>query len=214
MKAAPKKPKRAKPAPVQAPPPEPVPQPETRRPHRLLLSILFFVALLAWSNSFSAGFVFDNKVLITDARIKAVTPQNIDLIMNQEFWFPWSITGLYRPLATFSYLFNYAILGNGTHPAGYHWINFALHLANIALVYALGLLLFEELIPAFAFTALWALHPVLTESVTNIVGRSDLLAAFGVLAGLLCHIQAASARGWRKPAWLAGLAAAVAIGLF
>jgi len=34
----------------------------------------------------------------------------------------------------------------------------------------------------------------LTESVTNIVGRADLPAAFGVLAGLLCHARAVTAR--------------------
>ena len=53
-------------------------------------------------------------------------------------------TGLYRPLSTFSYLLNYAIFGNGPLPAGYHWVNFALHAVNIALVYLLGLLLFQE----------------------------------------------------------------------
>jgi tetratricopeptide (TPR) repeat protein len=98
-------------------------------------------------------------------------------------------------------------------------INFVLHLVNIGLVYALGLLLLRKLAPgetwpAIAFAGVWALHPVLTESVTNIIGRCDLLAAFGVLAGLLCHIHAASAGGWRKPLWLAGLTLAVAIGIF
>jgi hypothetical protein len=32
---------------------------------------------------------------------------------------------------------------------------------------------------------LWAVHSLSTEAVTNIVGRADLLAAFGVLAGFL-----------------------------
>ena len=50
----------------------------------------------------------------------------------------------YRPLTTLSYLLNYAVLGNCPHPAGYHWVNFALHAVNIALVYLLGLLLFQE----------------------------------------------------------------------
>jgi len=106
------------------------------------------------------------------------------------------------PLTTFSYLLNYTVFGNGPHPAGYHWVNFALHAVNIALVYLLGLLLFQESKlkerVAFALAAVWSLHPVLTESVTNIVGRADLLAGFGVLAGLLCHIHGGAASGWRK----------------
>src|SRR5207302_8413906 len=84
---------------------------------------------------------------------------------------------------------------------------------NIALVYLLALLLLGDG-KAFAMAAVWALQPVLTESVTNIVGRSDLLAAFGVLAGLLCHIRGARAHGRHKLAWLVALAAVTAAGLF
>ena len=61
--------------------------------------------------------------------------------------------------------------------------------------------------------ALWSVHPVLTESVTNVVGRADLLAGFGVLAGLLCHIYAGRSRA-AVPPGSAGLAAAATIGLF
>jgi tetratricopeptide (TPR) repeat protein len=113
---------------------------------------------------------------------------------------------------------NYSVFGNGPHPAGYHWVNFALHAVNIALVYLLGLLLFQETRLnqrlALALAAVWAVHPVITESVTNIVGRADLLAGFGVLAGLLCHVHGGAASLWRKLAWLSGLALAVTIGLF
>jgi hypothetical protein len=50
--------------------------------------------------------------------------------------------------------------------------------------------------------------------VTNVVGRADLLAAFGVLTGLLCHVRSASAAGRRKNAWRVGLVAAGAVGFF
>ena len=184
------------------------------RRHAILLGALTVAALLAYSNSFSAGFVFDNSVLMKDSRIKAVTPENIDLIWNQEYWYNWSISGLYRPLSTFSYLFNYAVLGNGEHPAGYHWINFFLHAVNMALVYALSLLLLGEIGPAFAMAAVWSLHPLLTESITNIIGRSDLLSAFGVLAGFLCYVRATSASGRSRLAWLFGVMLATGIGAF
>lgn len=36
---------------------------------------------------------------------------------------------------------------------------------------------------------LWAVHPVLTESITNIIGRVDLLAGMAVLSGLLFYLQ-------------------------
>jgi tetratricopeptide (TPR) repeat protein len=185
----------------------------------LLILALWAFALLAYSNSFRTGLALDNgSVILQDSRIRAATSENLHLIATQEYWYYRMTTGLYRPLTTFSYLVNYAILGNGTHPAGYHWVNFALHAVNIALVYLLGLLLFQEARLkehlALALAAVWAVHPVLTESVTNIVGRADLLAAFGVLAGLLCHVHGGAASGRRKLAWLAALALAATIGLF
>ena len=62
--------------------------------------------------------------------------------------------------------------------------------------------------------AIWGLHPLLTEGVTNIVGRADLLAAFGILMGLLCHVRATAEAGWRKAGWLIALALSQTIGLF
>jgi tetratricopeptide (TPR) repeat protein len=181
--------------------------------------VLWILALAAYSNSFQAGLVFDNASLVAeDSRIQAATPQNMESILTGGYWdgsrLHAATAGLYRPLTTFSYLLNYAVLGNGPQPAGYHFVNFLLHAANVALVYALGMVILGETSPAWALAAIWGLHPLLTESVVNIVGRADLLAAFGVLAGLLCYVKSASAAGRRRVAWLAGLAAAQAIGLF
>jgi tetratricopeptide (TPR) repeat protein len=113
-----------------------------------------------------------------------------------------------------SFLLNYAVFGNGADPCGYHWFNFTLHALNIVLVYALGLAVFERIRAALLLSALWGLHPVLTESVTNPVGRCDMLAAFSVLAALLCHRQALRATGARKAAWLAAIVLAAGVGIF
>jgi tetratricopeptide (TPR) repeat protein len=145
--------------------------------------------------------------------VHAVTPVALHRILTGQYW-PTANTGLYRPLDTLSFLFDYAVLGHGTDPYGYHWINFLLHAINIVLVYLLGLAIFQRNPHAAVLSALWALHPVLTESVTNIVGRADLLAAFGVLAALLCHRQALARDGMRRIAWLAAIAMATAIGIF
>jgi protein O-mannosyl-transferase len=171
--------------------------------------------LIAYSNSFQAGLVFDSSSVIgQDPRIRQATPANIASILTGGYLYGSSIAGLYRPLTTLSYLLNYGVFGNGPRPAGYHWGNLALHAVNVALVYALGVTVLGETAPAWALAAIWGLHPLLTESVTNIVGRADLLAAFGVLAGFLCYVRSAAATGRRRLAWLAGIAAAQAIGLF
>ena len=181
--------------------------------HTLLLAAVIGVTLCAYSNSLQAPFLLDNDpVILNDPRIRTVTSSHIHRILTEQY--PLGLSGLYRPLTTLSYLFNYAVLGNGANPAGYHWFNLILHVVNIALVYALGLALFEQIPVALLLTAIWGLHPVLTEAVTNIVGRADLLAAFGVLAALLCHRQALRTSGRRKAVWLGAMALAVTVGMF
>jgi tetratricopeptide (TPR) repeat protein len=173
------------------------------------------LALAAYSNSFHGAIVFDStSLLLEDPRIQAVTAQNLGAILHQGYWHTAPSAGLYRPVTTFSYLLNYAVFDNGADPAGYHAINFVLHCVNVSLVYGVGILVLTEPSLALALAALWGVHPLLTDSVTNIVGRADLLAAFGVLAGLLCYVRWASAIGRRKYWWLATLVAAQAIGLF
>ena len=192
---------------------------EARDSTRYYLAALVVVTLLAFSNSFSTGFALDNQVLLlSDTRIQTASAANIGLIIHHTYWWPNGESGLYRPLTTLTYLLNYAILGNGDHPAGYHWINFFLHTANVILWFFLVLRLMkgrDHAVPAAFFAAmLWAVHPVLTESVTNIVGSADLLAGLGVLSGLLCYLKSSENSGWRRGVWLAGLAAATAVGVF
>ncbi len=185
------------------------------RLHLLVAVGLCLVTLAVYSNSFGAGFVMDNRGLILeDSRVRAATAENVSLIFGHTYWWPYGESGLFRPLTTLSYLFNYAILGNGPHPAGYHWINYGLHAINVLLVYALGLRLLGEWRRAAWIAALWAVHPVITESVTNIVGRADLLAGFGVLGGLLLYLKSTDHSGWRRWVYLGGLSAATAIGVF
>ncbi len=185
------------------------------RPHAWRILALWVVALACYSNSFHAGMVGDDVPIIEgDARVRAMSSENVRLAFTEEYWYGSRTTGLYRPFTTLTYLFNYAVLGNGNDPAGYHAVNFAIHAANIALAYLLGLLLFGAAVPAIGLAALWGIHPVLTESVTNLVGRADLLAAFGVLAGLLCHVRAAESSGRRRRLWLAALGVSAAIGIF
>ncbi|MBZ5585610.1 MAG: hypothetical protein LAQ30_26100 [Acidobacteriia bacterium] len=184
------------------------------RAHALALAGLWALTLIAYSNSFQSDLIYDSDAaILQDPRVSSATLENVKALLTQDYWNSNRSNGLYRPLTKLSYLFNYAVLGSGPQPASYHWVNFALHAANIALVYLLGLLVFESAPAAVALAALWGVHPILTESITNVVGRADLLSALGVLAGLLCHVKASSAVGRRKAGWLAGLAAAATVGI-
>jgi protein O-mannosyl-transferase len=176
---------------------------------------LCLLTLAAYSNSFSAGFAMDNRGLILEqARIRDATAENLALIFDHTYWWPYGESGLYRPLTTLSYLFNYAILGDGNSPAGYHWVNFLLHAGNVLLVYALGLRLASPGWRAAWIAGLWAVHPLLTESVTNIVGRADLLAGLSVLGGFLIYLKSTESTGARRWMWLIALSLVTAAGVF
>jgi len=184
-------------------------------PHVWKIALLWVLILAAYSNSFDAGFVYDNEsAILEDARVHEASLPNVHRILTEGYWVNQPTTDLYRPVTTLSYLLNYAILGNGANPAGYHWVNLILHAANVTLAYALGIWIFGRPALGLALAAIWGLHPLLTEGVTNIVGRADLLAAFGVLMGLLCHIRATAGGGWRKAGWLIVLTLSQTIGLF
>src|SRR5579875_3880528 len=160
-------------------------QPASRRGHAWRLALLWVVLAGAYSNSFDAGLVFDNKpVIAEDPRIQAATARNAGLILHGDYWYRAPTSGLYRPLTTFSYLFNYAVLGNDANPPGYHAINLALHAGNATLVYFLGFEIFASPLMSLA------------------------LAALGVLAGLLCHMKT------RRWAGVAGIGIAQAVGIF
>src|ERR1017187_204677 len=152
----------------------------TAPPASLLVACLWLAALLAYSNSFRGELVMDSRGLILDdSRVHAATSANVRGILTGEYWSTAAAGGLYRPLTKLTYLFNYAILGSGPSPAGYHWVNFLIHGVNMTLAYWLGLVLFKQSWHAFALAGFWGLHPLLTEWVTNVVGGADLLGGAG-----------------------------------
>ena len=189
-------------------------RPSTRR-HYIVVSVLCLLTFAAYSNSFSAGLVFDSaRLLSEDPRVHEASEENLGLILQHTYWWPSYESGLYRPVGTLSYLFNYAVLGNGEQPEGYHWVNLLLHIGNVLLVYALMRRLFPAFWPPIFVAGLWAVHPILTESVTNIAGRVDLMAGMAVLSGLLFYLKSTEAQGAQRWWWLAALMAVTFLGVF
>jgi hypothetical protein len=179
------------------------------------VAALGLLVALAYSNSFSAGFTLDSRfVILEDPRVHRATAENVGLVLTHDYWWPKAVSGLYRPLTTLSYLANYALFGNADRPAGYHVVNLLLHWANASLAFLLVRSLTGAVWPAFAAAALFAVHPIDTEAVTNLVGRADLLAALSVLAGTLLYVRAAQHSGRPRLAYLLGLTATTALGVF
>ena len=127
--------------------------------------------------------VFDDTGLILDnAAVVSPTPV---AVWTSPYWPDSPRTGLYRPWTSLTYWVDAHIFG--LHPAPFHAVNLLLH-AGVSLLFWL---LLRRLFPrrhrvALAAALLAALHPLRSEAVAWVVGRSELLAAFwGLLAYLL-----------------------------
>jgi hypothetical protein len=182
--------------------------------HRVIPgAALVALAFAVYANAFTAGFALDGRGLVLqDPRVRAATAENVALIRDHTYWWPYGESGLYRPVTTLSYLVNYAGLGHGERAAGYHATNVLLHAMNVLLLFALARRIPTDTRIAWFVAAVWAVHPILTEVVANVAGRADLLAAACVLAGILCYDNSRLATGARRGAWLLGLALAALIG--
>jgi protein O-mannosyl-transferase len=185
-----------------------------RSAHWAAAALLILVALAAYANSCRSGFVLDSEYLVLmDRRVHHCDLSNLHAILNRAYWFPEGDTSLYRPLATFSWMVNYAILGNRDQPLGYHLVNLALHLLNVFLLWWLALSVQRRRLAAFFAAAVFAVHPIATEAVTYIGGRPDLMAAAAVLGGLLLYARGAETGGRRRTPVEAGLCILAAAGM-
>lgn len=150
----------------------------------LLPLVLAAVAVIPFLNSLHGDFVFDDLEIVRDNPFVNGRVSATGLLT----WSHESATW-YRPLTMFTYAANHRI---GAEPFGFHLVNVLLHAVVSVEVFYLA----RGFVPsaAAAVTALlFAVHPIHTEAVSNIVGRAELLAAAFVLASLLAFRRGAGA---------------------
>jgi tetratricopeptide (TPR) repeat protein len=189
--------------------------------HLLRCAVLVLAVYVVYSNSFQSGWVLDNRPIVQlDPRNKQASWENLKLIWSKDYWWPKSDSGGYRPVVSTSYLLNWSVLGNGNHDkesdqvVGFHWINLATHALNTILAYFLVLKLLRRHWTAFVAAALFAVHPIATESVTNIIGRADEFAAASFIGATLLYIRSTEVSGLKRIPWLAAVMALFAFGCF
>ena len=65
------------------------------RPHAPSILLLWTFLLLAYSNSFRTGLIFDNRLaILQDTRVQAATAENVSAIMGGDYWYRTSSSGL------------------------------------------------------------------------------------------------------------------------
>ena len=154
-------------------------------PHVWPIVIICLVTLMAYWNSLSGEFVYDDNVVIVD-RVEIQSLHSIPTLFKQSYWGPGRGSfGAYRPLTNVSFALNYAI--SGLNPTGYHVVNILLHGVNALLIYALVLAYLENWSAALITGVFFAIHPIHTEAVSAIAGRPEVLAATFCLSAWLAY---------------------------
>jgi Tfp pilus assembly protein PilF len=175
---------------------------------------LIGAVFLAYANGLHAPFVFDDLGSIHD------NPSIRRLVSPEIFSPPSGQTVTGRPLVNATLAVNYAFGGEDVD--GYHALNIAIH--ALAACVLLGLLRRTLLMPtlrarfggdagwlAFAVAAVWALHPLQTESVTYIVQRAESLMGLCYLLTLYAFARSADSR--HPVRWRAICVLACALGM-
>ncbi len=151
----------------------------------VLVAVIYFPAA-------GAGFVWDDSIM-RDLRAVSTWAGIWDIwfdpqsaYMQGERW----REGHYWPLLYTTFWIEHKLWGFS--PAGYHVVNILIHLANTALLWRL---LARLSVPGAWFAAaVFAAHPLHTESVAWIMGRKDMLATLFCLASLAVWLRFVESR--------------------
>ncbi len=182
-------------------------QPDGARRIRFAGSLLLLAGIAAaWLPSLDASFQFDDwNVIVRDARVQSL-----------QAWSA-SMPGI-RPLLKLSYAINHEFGGGA---AAFRAVNIVLHAANALLLFALlgrlgramGLDATRAAGAALLAATIFALHPVQTEAVTYVSGRSSSMAATACLASLWLWVHGLGRRS--ETAWrvVSVVAFALALGI-
>lgn len=170
--------------------------PDARRPSRgpaspwKLAALVFAFALAIYANTLGNAFVWDDLDLVVDnPRGATLDAPTVRAIFQENFWQKVQGSGgYYRPVTTLSYHVDHALYG--LNPAGFHATNVLLHAVASTLVFVFVLLLFRHAAFALVTALLFAAHPVHTESVAWVSGRTDLLATVWMLVSLVAWLAA------------------------
>jgi hypothetical protein len=167
-------------------------------------ALLAAAVLITYANSLFGAFQFDDyNVIVGSSPVHSL-----------DAWLANLGSGL-RPLLKLTYALNWKA---SPAPAGFHVFNLLVHLANAGLVYALARHFCRRCMPqrdgqwiAFATALMFALHPVHTEAVTYISGRSSSLMTMFYLAALWTYARSTQAHEPLRFASLCLFALALAI---
>lgn len=166
-------------------------------------------AALAFANSVGNDFAYDDRLIIVgNGEIQDLG--TLPGTFLKPYW-PGPHgreLGLWRPVATWVYGLQWAMWDG--NPTGFHLVNILLNSVCAALV----VLLLGELLPVSAALLgglLFAVHPVHTEAVANVVGMAELLSGTLYLSACLVAVRCGGRPGPGRVVFVTGLYAAAVL---
>jgi protein O-mannosyl-transferase len=161
--------------------------------------LLVAAVLLAYAPSLRNGLVWDDQAHIVD------NPRLSDVVTAVATYVGGPEGAYYRPLVFLSFATEHAVWA--ATPLGYHVTNLLLHALNTLLLLVLARRSGVSEHMALLGAAIFALHPIQTEAVAYVAGRTDLLMTTGALASCLLLLGAGAPLGRGIAAALAGAVA-------
>src|SRR5438876_5972498 len=149
--------------------------------HRVTFIVCFAIVGLCYLNSLPNDLVFDDGPIVgSNPAIRSISPIQF---LKSPYWAKQQYEGIYRPFTIFSLSVDYAIWKRWA--PGFRLTNLTLHAINGFLLFLLCTDLAGAGIVPLAAMLIYLAHPVHTEAVTSIVGRSELFAALFFMAAWL-----------------------------
>ncbi len=161
--------------------------------------IIIVVTFAVYYNSLSNEFVFDDESVIqNNASIQDLS--NIPKFFTADEGFHKVIGRYYRPIVSSTYAIDYAIWG--LNPYGFHLTNIIIHIISCLLLFKILLTLFWRYkyrsLFALLSTLIFAVHPIHTEAVSWVSGRTDSLVTLFFFASFLFYIEFTKEQQFQK----------------
>lgn len=170
---------------------------KTQKPEIKKSSLAYFIitgltAFIIYANSLGNDFVFDDEsVVLGDQSITSLS--NIPKYFTGEQGFHKVIGRYYRPVVSTTYAIDYALYN--IKPFGFHLTNVLIHVINALLFLKLLMLFFSKYESKFKDYAIligaliFAVHPIHTEAVSWVSGRTDSLSCTFFFAALIYYLK-------------------------
>jgi tetratricopeptide (TPR) repeat protein len=181
-------------------PPESSQRPGERAsfPQAWMIALLLLLAVVPYLNSLQNGFVYDdNNEILTNPYIRSFAHLG-DIFSTRILAHLGArgATNYYRPISILGFLLCYKLFG--LLPYGFHLANLVLNALMVCLVFALTRRLFQNVWLGLVAAALFALHPIHTESVAWVSAVTDLELAVFYLLSFWLFLGSARPNGGRS----------------